>query len=63
MIVMNESVVYEDLRDKLISRADAIELLMDMRYCAEDAQCIVDEWIGDWEYEQDWAEEREQGWG
>ena len=63
MIVMNEQVVYEDLRDKLISRADAIEILLDMRYSAEDAQCMVDEWISDWDYEQDWAEEKEQGWG
>jgi len=61
--MIDEQAVYEDLRDKLISRTDAITLLMDMRYDAYDAQCMVDEWIGDWEFQQDWVEEREQGWG
>ena len=60
--VNHEQRVYEDLRDKLISRADAIVELIEMRYPAAEAECIVDEWIQCWEFQKDCEEEREQGW-
>jgi hypothetical protein len=58
----HEQQVYEFLRDKLISRPDAIVMLMEMRYPAAEAECIVDEWIQCWEFQKDFDEEREQGW-
>lgn len=58
----NDRQVRADLRDKLISRAEAIVRLIESRYPAAEAECIVDEWIECWEFQKDFDEEREYGW-
>jgi hypothetical protein len=58
----HERYIQADLHNKEISRADAITRLVDLRYTYVDAQAVVDEWIEDWEAQEDHREEQEQGW-
>ena len=61
-IMDNETRVRADLRDKQISRPDAIERLVEMRYARREAIDMVSEWLDAWEFQKDTDDEREQGW-
>jgi hypothetical protein len=58
----NDNLVYADLRDKLISRADAVVRLMELRWAAEDAEMMVEDWCYQIDTQKDYDDERESGW-
>jgi hypothetical protein len=58
----NDRLVYADLRDKLISRADALVRLTELRWALFDAEMIVEDWLSQIDTQKDYDDERESGW-
>jgi hypothetical protein len=54
--------VYADLRDKLISRADAIVRLIELRWLGIDAEMMVEDWLYQIDTQKDHDDERQSGW-
>jgi hypothetical protein len=54
--------VYQDLRDKQISREESVVRLLELRWSLIDAEAMIEDWLYQIDTQKDRDDERESGW-